>query len=611
MTGYATPHQKMVHFVCHACFWSSLPGKASKITNLFSKPVSRWNDAAFTFKRHDEGEVGLHAQTNPILFTLHAKMSGSAQPIELNKCKLSSIADCILFCGRLGLRGHRDDAKYHPEVGQYSTGGVGNFVETLNFKVRSGDGVLRDHLTSCGKNRSYISKTSQNKMIKCFGEVITEQIVNDIKVNRFFSIIADEAADSSHREQMALILRFIDKNMDIREEFIAFLQCKWELSGENLAKLILDKLKDLGLPIEDYRRQGYDGAGAVAGCVKGLAAQILKLNSKALYTHCYSHRLNLSVCDSLSDIEVKKVLNKIKDVTNFINISQTRNIPFEETVRNSLETDSKKTRLPDVCRTRWVERVKGLDTFEELFVQIFDTLDNMAKGGSPSLAADASSLLEGLSEFHFIALLVITRNVFDLTLPVTQLLQGKSIDVMDGIELISSLKSSVAHVRNSIDSYHDQWTIGRQTTRPNAPYRSISEYYKRIYTIPLIDHLLSSLDARFDTESVNVYQGLSIVPTKMFSLIKNGIDWRHKFKIVSKFYVADLPNQLGLDAELLLWQSFLEHRKGPYPCNVGTLEEKGSWKKSEKWGIRINAEEDGGGRLRKTTKQQRFERAWP
>ncbi|XP_046861388.1 52 kDa repressor of the inhibitor of the protein kinase-like [Xenia sp. Carnegie-2017] len=335
---------------------------------------------------------------------------------------------------------------------------------------------------------------------------------------------------------MALILRFIDKNMDIREEFIAFLQCKWGLSGENLAKLILDKLKDLGLPIEDCRGQGYDGAGAVAGCVKGLAAQILKLNSKALYTHCYSHRLNLSVCDSLSDIEVKKVLNKIKDVTNFINISQTRNIPFEETVRNSLETDSKKTRLPDVCRTRWVERVKGLYTFEELFVQIFDTLDNMANGGSPSLAADASSLLEGLSEFHFIALLVITRNVFDLTLPVTQLLQGKSIDVMDGIELISSLKSSVAHVRNSIASYHDQWydialtlaakvgveeckrrTIGRQTTRPNAPYRSISEYYKRIYTIPLIDHLLSSLDARFDTESVNVYQPLSIVPTKMFS----------------------------------------------------------------------------------------------
>ena len=52
---------------------------------------------------------------------------------------------------------------------------------------------------------------------------------------------------------MALVLRFVDKNMDIREEFIAFLQCKWGLSGENLAKLLLNALSDLDLPIEDCR----------------------------------------------------------------------------------------------------------------------------------------------------------------------------------------------------------------------------------------------------------------------------------------------------------------------------------------------------------------------
>lgn len=36
-------------------------------------------------------------------------------------------------------------------------------------------------------------------------------------------------------------------------------------------------------------------------------------------------------------------------------------------------------------------------------------------------------------------------------------------------------------------------------------------------------------------------------------------------------------------------------------CSTGALEKKGSLKKSEKWGIRINAEEDGCGRLHKTT----------
>ena len=40
---------------------------------------------------------------------------------------------CYVTLGRLGLpfHGHRDDSKYHPKVGEYSTGGVGNFVQFL------------------------------------------------------------------------------------------------------------------------------------------------------------------------------------------------------------------------------------------------------------------------------------------------------------------------------------------------------------------------------------------------------------------------------------------------------------------------------------------------
>ncbi len=125
-----------------------------------------------------------------------------------------------------------------------------------------------------------------------------------------------------------------------------------------------------------------------------------------------------------------------------------------------------------------------------------------------------------------------------------------------------SLKTSTVNVRNSIDSYHYQWyeialvlaqkvgpkeskprTVGRQTTRENHPYKTVSEYYKRIITIPLIDHLFSSLDERFDIDSVNVYLGLSIVPTKMVSLINNGVDWKAKFKIACE--AGALAQDLG------------------------------------------------------------------
>ena len=60
--------------------------------------------------------------------------------------------------GRLDLhfRGHYDDSKYHPKVGEYSTGRVGNFVEFLQFRVRGGGKVLEQDLKNCSENASYI-----------------------------------------------------------------------------------------------------------------------------------------------------------------------------------------------------------------------------------------------------------------------------------------------------------------------------------------------------------------------------------------------------------------------------------------------------------------------
>ena len=163
--------------------------------------------------------------------------------------------------------------------------------------------------------------------------------------------------------------------------------------------------------------------------------------------------------------------------------------------------------------------------------------DNVEGEFRPNLVTDASLHLISISHFEFVATLVITRHVLDETLPVTQLLQGKGIDIMDGIDLINSLKDNVMLMRNSVDSYHDMWydealqlaakvglretkprTVGKQTTKANPPFKTISEYYKRIriITIPLIDHFNSSLQARFDIDSVNVYKGLSMFRPKCY-----------------------------------------------------------------------------------------------
>ena len=110
------------------------------------------------------------------------------------------------------------------------------------------------------------------------------------------SVIADEALYTTNKEQMSLVLRFADKNFDLEEDFLWFLHCKSGLSGKALSETLLGTISDLKLGINGCRQLGYDQAATVSENKNGMTAHMIKKNPKANYTHCFSHRLNLSIC---------------------------------------------------------------------------------------------------------------------------------------------------------------------------------------------------------------------------------------------------------------------------------------------------------------------------
>ena len=93
----------------------------------------------------------------------------------------------------------------------------------------------------------------------------------------------------------------MDKKDNIREEFVSFLECSYGLSGQSLYRTIKEFLVLVGIDISDCREQGYAVAGAVAGKDQGLSAHVLRVNPKALYTHCFCHRVNLVVVASCGE----------------------------------------------------------------------------------------------------------------------------------------------------------------------------------------------------------------------------------------------------------------------------------------------------------------------
>ena len=86
--------------------------------------------------------------------------------------------------------------------------------------------------------------------------------------------------------------------------------------------------------------------------------------------------------------------------------------------------------------------------------------------------------------------------LIDLTLPISELLQGKEIDMVGSFHLLNSLKSAILSKRNTVDEFHNncymiiyeisnKGSINKtkphaatfQKHRNNVPSESVSNYF--------------------------------------------------------------------------------------------------------------------------------------
>ena len=110
--------------------------------------------------------------------------------------------------------------------------------------------------------------------------------------SELFVVIADECRDCANKEQMSLVVRFVDAHNTIQEAFLTFVECEHGTSGEQLATLIENTCCTIGLDMRTCRGEGYDGAANMAGQCSGTPKFI---QSKAFYCYCAAHKLNLCI----------------------------------------------------------------------------------------------------------------------------------------------------------------------------------------------------------------------------------------------------------------------------------------------------------------------------
>ena len=261
-----------------------------------------------------------------------------------------SIIKTVIFCARqnIVLRGHRHESGWN--LGEYADGNPDNFLALLQFCAESGDQALLEHFSG-SKSVSIRLHWSRMRLSSVLGTGWGKKF--KVRQQLFYAISADEATDCSNKEQMPFVVRFVDQDNNIREEFLDFILCDEGTTGNAVATKLIEELNMCRLPLSKLRGQCFDGAGNMAGQLNGAAAIIQRDSNtcKAEYFHCALHVLNLCIMSATSSILVRNMWCAIKEVSWFFSNSPKRQQCLHEIIEEKMPNATKR-KLVDLCRTR-------------------------------------------------------------------------------------------------------------------------------------------------------------------------------------------------------------------------------------------------------------------
>ncbi|XP_052627238.1 uncharacterized protein LOC111897183 [Lactuca sativa] len=122
----------------------------------------------------------------------------------------------------------------------------GFYIEVLKAIRETSEEIFNNTLENAPKNNQLISPKIQKELVQCFAQEVLLSIHEEIGQD---VLRIDESSDVSKKEQMAIVLRYVDSLGNMQGEF------------------------------------------------NGLKALILQENDTAFYVHCFAHQLQLVVVD--------------------------------------------------------------------------------------------------------------------------------------------------------------------------------------------------------------------------------------------------------------------------------------------------------------------------
>ncbi|XP_070010412.1 uncharacterized protein [Nicotiana sylvestris] len=238
-----------------------------------------------------------------------------------------------------------------------------------------------------------------------------------------FALLVDESFDVSRKEQMAIVLRYVDRMRFVVERLIDIVHVK-DTCASSLKEEIVDLLAKHSLSLSYVRGQYYDGANNMQGELIGLKMLIKQESRSAHSIHCFAHQLQLSL-----------LTQRIEEALDMSELKTGRGLNQELGLSRAFDT-------------RWGSHYKSFKNFILMFGSILHVLEALVVDARlMDERAKAMGYLRACQTFEVAFMLHLMTDVLAITNELNEFLQKKEQDITNAMLLIEVAKRRLQSLR--------------------------------------------------------------------------------------------------------------------------------------------------------------------
>jgi hypothetical protein len=487
----------------------------------------------------------------------------SSEEVKNNRLRLKVTIDTIRWLAfqACAFRGHDESA---------NSTNQGNFLEMVKLLAEYDDEVKAVVLSNAPGNAKYTSPTIQKEVLDIMAAKVQRLICDEIGEAKF-CLVVDESRDESRKEQMALVVRFVDKDGFIRERFLDIAHVH-DTSSATLKEEICNLLSHHKLDVQNIRGQGYDGASNMRGEWNGLQAKIMAECPYAYYVHCFAHQLQLALVAASKEVpEVQNFFDNLTFVVNSVVSSSKRN---DDLISNQiaemehlfelgdLETGSGANQVENLKRagdTRWSSHYDSVCSLLKLYKPTYLVLKDIANtpSNTASIRGKAAGAVRLMMTFEFVFIMHLVKEIMGITDLLCKKLQRKSQDIMNAMDDVATTKQLIQNLRDQgwnkliadvtsfcskqgivVPNMEDLYSDFIRSRSRNET--TVEHHYRYdIFTVA-IDQQLQELNSRFNEQATELLiLCTSLDPNDSF----RSFNIENVCLLASKFYPADFTEQ--------------------------------------------------------------------